>query len=303
MAASDRHLELALEEYNDKVNILEDGEPSSDLLDAYINRGSILMMMEYYTASESDYTDAIELMPYLSSRGITIDVGTVVKAHVSRGELLIEKSTEEAVEDYAVVSDNLGNLVDGSRYFDNKNIVLMCIAIAEDLLDYSYPDMVQPFVDKAMSLLITKDDLWSRNRFLEVLNINAQSFDDREMEQEALSAYGEAFDVGQSLLEKGELEDIMSIIFPLASKADLELKLDMKELYVSDRNGSIVLVEQAMKAGKIDDIELLKAMHREIANVYFSMNKMKEAEEHLMKEVVLNVDGAKDYIRKFVDRR
>jgi len=53
---------------------------------------------------------------------------------------------------------------------------------------------------------------------------------------------------------------------------------------------------------KLDDISVLVRMHQDIASSYMTVNMVKEAEEHLMREVILNMDGAEEYIREYVNR-
>ena len=55
MDTSDIHLESALDEYNQKVYDLEStGSESEELLEAYVNRGCVLYMMEYRTSAMDD---------------------------------------------------------------------------------------------------------------------------------------------------------------------------------------------------------------------------------------------------------
>ena len=70
MDTSDIHLESALEEYNQKVNELESaGVESEELLEAYVNRGCVLQMMEYRTSAMEDLESASDLLDTLERQG------------------------------------------------------------------------------------------------------------------------------------------------------------------------------------------------------------------------------------------
>jgi hypothetical protein len=69
MRSSDAHLEKALEEYNGTVSELEDGDDLPALLDAYINRGCILSMLDSTVSAISDFDSAIDVIDELKERG------------------------------------------------------------------------------------------------------------------------------------------------------------------------------------------------------------------------------------------
>ena len=80
MRASDEHLEQALKEYNDKISALEVNGTDDELLEALVNRSTILMLLGSYTASMTDAEEAIEL-----SKGMKdVDIGTFVKMYENR---------------------------------------------------------------------------------------------------------------------------------------------------------------------------------------------------------------------------
>ena len=62
MRSSDAHLEKALDEYNSKVSELEDGNDMPALLDAYINRGCVLSMLDSTVSAISDFDSAIDII-------------------------------------------------------------------------------------------------------------------------------------------------------------------------------------------------------------------------------------------------
>ncbi|UAL07002.1 MAG: hypothetical protein KRP56_03890 [Candidatus Methanogranum gryphiswaldense] len=301
--SSDEHLETALKDYNNKVNRLEfDGGTDEEFLDAYINRGCILSMMEYYVSAISDFDDAVEIIAHMEASGRNVDAGTFVKAFVSRGEIHGGDDLRPMADDYANAATRLNELKDGCKYYDRKKIILMCIGCVENLVDENFPGEIEPFVNKAWSLLLTKEDSWSKNRYLELLNLKGQSEIDLEMKEEAIESFADAISIGTELLERGDLEDVMSLVFAFISKGDIEQEKGLIDSYIIDRKAAIVLLEQMMEANKLDDVHVLAQLHQDLANTYLTLNKIKEAEEHLMREVALDMNGAREYIQNFSNR-
>ena len=91
--SSDEHLDVALEEYNAKVSRLEDEGPVSELLEALINRGTILLMMESTIAALSDFDDAIEIIEDEEDMGNRIDAGLYIRAYERRGNIQFNGDT------------------------------------------------------------------------------------------------------------------------------------------------------------------------------------------------------------------
>jgi tetratricopeptide (TPR) repeat protein len=298
----DEHLEVMLRDCNDRINQLEGSEYSDeDMLDALINRGSVLSMMEYYTSSLSDLNDAVDLIIKMEGGGKHVDAGSFVRAFVSRGGLI--EDLDHIAEDYAMASTRLAELGDDSRFYDRKKIVRMCLDCCEDLLDIGHPGGVVPFVDKMYELLIGRDDDWSRNRYLEMLNVSAHSMVEMGIEDDAAEYFSDAIGIGYTLFEKNSLEDIMYLVFALVMRGDIEQKKGLLEQYFIDRRAAISLLEELLSMNKLDDITVLARLHQDIASSYMTLNMVKEAEEHLMREVILNMDGAEEYIREYVDRK
>lgn len=303
MSSADEHLEEALRDYNSKVDRLEsEGGTDEELMDALINRGCILSMMEYYVSAISDFDDAIEIIAHIEAAGGRVDAGSVVKAYVSRGEIRGGDDLRPMADDYANAALRIGELTEKSKYYDRKKIITMCINCAEDLVDEHFPLEVQPFVDRAWSFLIGREDIWSKNRYVEILNLNGQAAMDLEDDDDAVEAFSMSIDEGTALLEVGALEDVMSLVFPFVSRGDIWQKKGMIEPYISDRKASILLLEQMLENNRLDDVQVLAHMHQDLANTYLTLNKVKEAEEHLMREVSLSVNGAREYINNYARR-
>jgi len=300
----DEHLEAVLQDCNNRVHQLGgSGGSDEEMLDALINRGIVLSMMEYYTSALSDLDEAVDIIIGMEESGRTADAESFVRVFVSRGELYGDMDPGQMTDDYAVASTRLSEIGKGTKFFDRKKIVRMCLDCCEDLLDNGRPEGTAPFVDKLYSMLVGCDDDWSRNRYLEMLNISAHSMKEMNMDDEALEYFSEAIDTGYALMEKNSLEDLMSLVFAFVLRGDIEQKKGLLDPYFIDRKAAISLLEELMSISKLDDMSVLIKLHQDVANTFLTLNMVKEAEEHLLKEVMLNMDGAEEYIREYVDRK
>ena len=88
MDASDAHLESVLEELNERVNELEGNGSPEELMEAYVNRGNVLMMLGYRTSALDDLISADDVAKEIESAGTEIDAGTFVKIHTTMGHIL-----------------------------------------------------------------------------------------------------------------------------------------------------------------------------------------------------------------------
>ena len=297
----DEHLEALLQDCNDRVNRLEgSGGSEEEMLDALINRGSILSMMEYFTSALSDFNDAIDIILRMEKKGKQADPGSFIRVFVSRGEL--NGDSGQMAEDYAIASTRLGEVNENSKFYDRKKMIRMCMDCCEDLLDNEHPGEATPFIEKLYEMLTDPGDNWSKNRYLETLNISAQALKDMNMNDEAMEYLSEAINMGIELVDKNSLEDQMSLIFAFVIRGDIEQEKGMIDQYFVDRKAAISLLEELMSMNKLDDISLLIRLHQDMASTYLTLNLVKEAEEHLMREVMLNMDGVEEYVKEYVEK-
>lgn len=299
--SSDAHLESALSEYNDRVNELEsDGDPLQ-LLEAYVNRGCILYMMEYRTSAMEDLDSADGIIRDLEAEGMDVDAGTFVKTYVTMGDLLFDQEGDP-VESYARAAIRLGELDEGCRHFDHRSIVRMCIHVIENLIDSEYPEDTEPFFAKAMSLVLTKQDSWSLNRRLELHNLEGETADSLNDPQGSIDAYAKAIDVGTELLERAQLDDSEELVLSFVSKSEAEEGIGLLDMYIADMTAAITLMEQMLEYNRLDDTDVLVSLHHDLAGVLIKEGRIEDAEKHLMKAMSIGVRGANDYIRDQTDR-
>ncbi len=296
MDVSDIHLEKALDEYNSTVNMLESKGPSPELTDAYVNRGCILYMMGYYTSAMDDLSTAAEMIDSLEFDGSRVDPGTYVKAHATMGAILFEQNSNVS-EEYELAISRLRDLRTDSRHFDRAGIVRMCIESAENLLDVESPEQAQAFVEKGISILGGSDDRWSGNRLLELHTLLGECRLAMEDNEGAIEEYSEAIEIGTALVDSSQIEDMEELVVPIITRAHCEMDLGLEDMYLSDLQLAIDLLEEMLKINKLDDSNILVKMHQEAASALMSRGKVQEAEKHLLRAVTMGVSGADDYIR------
>ncbi len=294
--ASDAHLETALAEYNDKVNELELGGDYEQLLEAYVNRGSVFSMMESYVSALTDFDDALDLIAEMNSKDIPVDAGTFVKAHIGKGTLLFGNGGAEMKESYMLALTRIKEINSESRHYDRKGLVKACRDCAEDLIDENYPEDAVSFISIIISKVGTSDTVWDRNRLSEAYNLLAQSYQDRGMTDDAIDSLSESIIVAKDLLEEGQLDDTLGLVYAFITKGDLELEKDMTEQTISDYRMAIILLEEMSAHRRLQDVDLLVGVHQELAKLMIASGKMEEAEKHLVKAMELSMNGASDYI-------
>lgn len=295
MDASDIHLERALNECNASVNSLESKGTSSELVEAYVNRGCILYMMGYYTSAMEDLSSAAEMMDELDSEGFTMDAGTYVKAHATMGAILFEQHSEIS-EEYSYALTRLDEVKEESNHFDRSGIIRMCVESAENLLDSEYPEDAKTFVEKGLSILDASDDKWSRNRIMELNTLMGECLLAEGDLRGAMDSYSVAIETGTLLVDDNMIEDMEELVVPIISRSQCESNLGLEDLYLRDLELAINLMEEMAKINKLEDTEVLVHMHQDAASTLMAMGKVQEAEKHLLRAVSMGVHGAKDYM-------
>ncbi len=303
MPTADEHLEQALREYNEKVNAFEEGGSPQELLDAYIHRGSVLYMMGSFVSAMTDFGEAIAIIRRMEDSGVPVDPGYLVKAYTSRGTIAVDKSVEAMADDYRVAASRLGDLVDGSKFYGTRDIVEMCLDCGYDLIDNEMEDEASPYIEKAISLLVGRDDDWSRNRYMEACGMEGEIHLGSEENGRAAEDFDESIRVGEELMEKGSLDDTMELVSAYVSRGDLAEAAGDDVLFLSVMEKAISLMEDLMDKGSLDDTELLSQLHGEAAQALMRANDVKAAEKHLLRQVTINLRGAEGYMESNGIRR
>lgn len=300
MDVSEIRLEKALDEYNSIVNMLEPYGESAELIDAYVNRGCVLYMLGYFTSAMEDLSIASEMIDDIESDGSRIDAGTFVKAHATMGAILYEQKSEISIE-YGNAISRLPELRSDSKHFDKAGIIRLCIESSENLLDCEYPEDAEKFVRKGLSLLKVSNDSWSDNRLIQLYTLLGECLLAQGDLRSALECYSQAIEVGTSLVDSSQIEDVEQLVVPIISRSQCASNLGLMDQYISDLELAIKLLEGMLEINKFDNTDLLVHMHQDVASALMSKGMMEEAEKHLMRAVTMGVDGVKDYILNQTD--
>lgn len=295
MDVSDIRLEKALDEYNSTVNMLESNGLSPELVDAYVNRGCVLYMLGYLTSAMEDLSAASEAIEELESKDIVVDAGTFVKAHATMGAILFEQNSDPS-EEYVTALSRLSELSTDSKHFDMSGIIRMCIESAENLLDAESPEDAEKFVRKALEIVGNRQDKWSQNRLMELHTLLGECLLAQGDLRTAIECYSEAITVGTVLVDSSQIEDMEELVVPIISRSQCESNLGLDDMYISDMELAISLLEGMAEINKLEDVDVLVHMHQDLASALMAKGRMEEAEKHLLRAVTMGVDGAKDYL-------
>jgi len=295
MDISDIHLEKALEEYNSTVNMLEESGDSEELIEAYVNRGSVLYMLGYYTSAMEDLSSASEMMEEMEESGKVPDAGTYIKAHATMGAILYEQRSEVS-EEYGYAMARLKDLNPNSKHFDRAGIIRMCLESTENLIDCGYPEDAEQFVRKGLSILGPADDRWTSNRRMEYLTLLGECQLAQGGLRDAIESYSEAIAVGTDLVDSSQIEDMEELVVPIIARSQCEKDLGLDDMYLNDVELAIKLMEEMSKLNKLEDPEILVHLHQDAASALMAKGKVQEAEKHLLSAVSMGVHGAKDYL-------
>ncbi len=296
MDASEAHLESVLAELNDRVNGLEEGSSSEELMEAYTNRGSVLQMLGYRTSALDDLESAADISESIEEQGGRVDPGTFVKMHAAIARILYDMGEDPSGE-YIIAASRLEELKGTSRHYDERSLVRMCIDAADDLLDTEHPEEALAFIEKGISAIGRKSDHWRRNRLFDLLNLQAEALAWLEKGQEASETYARSIDEGLALMEEGCLEEPSDLAMTFAAKADLDSSLGQDDVYILDLKSAVTVMENLFDCGRMPDTELLVGLHHDLAEALMKSGNIAEAEKHLIRAMELGVRGAGDYMR------
>ncbi len=294
MDSSDIHLENALEEYNDRVNELEAvGIENEELLEAYVNRGCVLYMMEYRTSAMDDLDTASDILEGLRAQGCEPDVGTYVRIHATKAAILFDQEGDCTYE-YELVSKVLGELDQHSRHFDQRSLVSLCIDATKNLIDSESSDVSLPFIERGMRALRGHHDAWSQNRAVELLDLHAEAMADLAETQESVELYSQSIDLAIDLMDREQLEDPEELVMAFVMRAEGEADLGLMDPYINDIESAITILEHMVEFNRMPDPDILMSLHHDVAGALMKVGRVADAEKHLMKAMRIGVQGAGD---------
>lgn len=285
MEKTDAHLEASLDGLNSRVNELESKGDSVELMEAYVNRGSILSMLGYRTSAIDDLQSAADIASELPPN--MVDAGTFVKIHTALASMIMEQGGDP-LDEYILAATRLDELHPGSAHFDKRSAVRMCSASAEDLMDCENPDYAMRYLDRGLEIA-SGTDPWSENRCLDMLIQYAESADMMNDVRLAVERCSTAIDVGSELLENGLLEDVEQLVSALVLRASGESDLGINDSAVIDLNAAVGILEGMLENHSLPDTEVLMSLHHDLAGALMKAGRVEEAEKHLIRAMEIGI--------------
>ena len=297
MRTSDMHLEEALMEYNDKVNELEINGSANELLEALVNRSTILMLMESFVSSMTDLEEAMEIIEEMHENGKECNTGTFVKVYENHGHLCCESDPEMMLDDYLRIIPKLHLLNATTRHYDRKSLVNMSLECSKELIDADYTENALPFLEKGLLFLGSADDDWTSNRRAEMYSLMGEAHHDMGVYDHALDEFTKSIDIASKLYLSNRLDEDMTVsfVYSFVLKGDIEDRNGNHEDSINDYESAADVLDQLEIEGRTFDRELLLDMHRTLSRLLMQSGNIERAEVHLMKAMrmeVPNVDVA-----------
>ena len=291
MRTSETHLEEALQEYNDKVNGLEAEGSTGELLEALVNRSTILMLMGSYISSLDDLEEAIEIMDEMAENAIMPNIGTYVKVYENHGHICCEEDPEMMVDDYQRIIPKLIALKPTTRHYDRKSLVNMCLECSKELIDADYGEDALPFLEKGIVFLGSSKDDWTLNRKAEMYSLMGEAHHDLGVYDDALEDFSRSIEIASDLYLANRLdEDMMiSFVYSFVLKGDIEDRKGDAESSISDYESAADILDQLESEGRTFDRELLLDMHRTLSRLLMQSGNIERSEKHLMKAMKMDM--------------
>ena len=291
MRTSETHLEEALQEYNDKVNGLEAEGSTEELLEALVNRSTILMLMGSYISSLDDLEEAMEIMDEMAENAIMPNIGTYVKVYENHGHICCEEDPEMMVDDYQRIIPKLIALKPTTRHYDRKSLVNMCLECSKELIDADYGEDALPFLEKGIVFLGSSKDDWTLNRKAEMYSLMGEAHHDLGVYDDALKDFSRSIEIASDLYLANRLdEDMMiSFVYSFVLKGDIEDRKGDAESSISDYESAADILDQLESEGRTFDRELLLDMHRTLSRLLMQSGNIERSEKHLMKAMKMDM--------------
>lgn len=293
--SSDEHLDVALAEYNEKVSRLEDEGPVDELLEALINRGTVLLMMESTISALSDFDEAIDIIEDEESMGNQVPVGLYIRAYESRGNIEFDGDQVSMVEDYRKAAKRLDELGPGNGYFDVKGIVDLCLGISGDLIEAGKFHDAEPFLLKAADVIGSRMGDWEDNRRADIFSSLGTVYERTAQPDRAIEFYGKAVDVDRYLAEHHLIDDYGRLVMSLYDRAELRRETGDDDGYLNDFISAADYLERNIEDGISDEKELMVGMCQAIASELVDRGRVADSEIYLLKAMkygMPNVDRA-----------
>ncbi len=296
-------MERALEEYNHKISELEsNGSSREEMLEALVNRSTVLLMLESYTSSMEDSEDSIELSKLMESKGEPVNVGTYMKMYENHGQLLYDSDNDGMAEDYAKIVSKLDRTGGDIRHYDKRSLIVMCIDCAEDLIDVDKEENAIPFLQKAIEFIGGDLDKWSRNHKVHILNLLAEVGHSLGQDDGSLSNLEECIRLAGELMFSSSIDDPNELVNAYILRGDILESMGKLEGMWESHEAAAEILEKMYLEHKLDDVQLLINLHQGIATSMMNAGKIELAEKHLMRSINLGIPGMKEAMKELNDQ-
>lgn len=282
------YLDSMLEEYNEKVNSLE-GADAARRMEAFVNRGCVLVMMGYHTSAMDDFETVISLAEEIEESGGVPERDTVFKALTTMGIALYAEEQEflPALESAADLVSDLGRNV---RHFDRRSMTRTCLDCADALMDEEAYEPAEKFLKRVLEDTGGAIDDWSRNRHAEALLMSAECLEMSGDADGAINVYTEAIEECKVLMMNEGLNNMDTLINSYMGRALCHSSLDEQDEYISDLIAGSEVMHAMRQEGRSYDPDTEAEINNLIARELTAMGREKEAEMYILRSMTIGLE-------------
>jgi len=283
MASSDSHLEKALAEVNETVDVLESKPPSAELVDAYVKRGRILDLMGYGVSSTEDLESAAETLQSLLDAGIPVAPDICFRTFAFLGSSYKD-------DDDAAMSDCYDRASSYLAYLEPPLAAARtCLEVASDLVEHGDAGSARVFVNTALATR-ESDDPVHMNTLLEALFLMAETYFDDERYSSALPYLTEGAKVGSELAGMHRLDDPLLLVLDHVYLAECLIDAGEKKAASANLSAVSAMLEEREYTDSITD-DVLSELHGQMGRDYMEIGEIASAEKHLMRQAAFSLSG------------
>ena len=294
MQSSDAHLERALNEYNERINTLEDGPASVELVDALQKRGKVLSLMGYSTSAAEDFADAYDYLETVSLEE-PVPADLRIRVYAAYGSIFRNEEPETMCEIYHEIAECVPDLKDPA------SCARVCLRCAEDLYDVEETHDCEILLGVALT---SKDatDINGRNVYFGALRLAADLALDVEHYSLAAARLNDAAKVGASLLADSGLYDAETYAATLMDLCDCLMELGDKEAASANIDTLRSVLDDRQFVNRLGNKEL-SDIHGRIGKVLMELGRVPEAENHLLRQAAFSLGGDDAILRAAIEQK
>lgn len=282
------YLDSMLEEYNEKVNSLEDAD-AARRMEAFVNRGCVLVMMGHHTSAMDDFETVLTLAEEIEESGGVPERDTVFKALTTMGLALYTEEQEflPALEAAADMVQSLGRNV---RHFDRRSMTRTCLDCADALMDEESYAPAEGFLGRVLGDTAGAIDDWSRNRHAEALLMSAECLEMMGDANVAIDVYTDAIEECKVLMMNEGLNNMDTIINSYMGRALCHSSLDEQDEYVDDLIAGSEVMHAMRQEGRAYDADTEAEINNLIARELTAMGRENEAEMYILRGMAIGLE-------------